>query len=116
MKKIYDIWFSSLDIKNKTKLELLDKYTTEEIGNLKFSDFLENEIEESEIIKILKGKNLDYEKRTFEYMLNKDIKLISVRDKLYPEKLHNIDNKPAFLYIRGNENILDDDAVRNCWL
>lgn len=111
MKELYDIWFSSLDIKNKTKLELLDKYTTEEIWNLKFSDFVENEIEENEIIKILKSENLDYEKRVLEYMLNKEIKLISVRDKLYPQKLHNIDEKPAFLYIRGNEKILDDDAV-----
>lgn len=116
MKEIYNIWFSSLDIRNRTKLELLNKYNTKEIWNLNFDDLMENELTEEEIIKILNSKNLEEEKRILEYMQNKNIKLISVKDENYPNKLHNIEDKPAFLYVRGNENILDDDAVRSGWL
>lgn len=109
--KIYDIWFSSLDIKNKAKLELLDKYSTEEIWGLDFDTLAEFEIEKKDVIKILNFKNLDEAYRDRRYMEEKDVKLICVRDEKYPRKLHNIDDKPAFLYVRGDENILDDDSV-----
>lgn len=109
MEKIYDIWFSGLDIKNKTKLELLEKYTTKEIWQMK--EFADENIGEQECLAILKSKNLEDEKRVLEYMRNKGIKIISVRDEKYPRKLRNIDDMPAFLYVRGDENILDEDSV-----
>ena len=31
MKELYDLWFSSLDLNNKIKLALLEKYETKEI-------------------------------------------------------------------------------------
>lgn len=41
-----------------------------------------------------------------------NIKLISIRDKeKYPSKLYFIENKPAFLYIRGNIKNLYTDTV-----
>lgn len=116
MKKLYDIWLSSLDIKNNTKLNLLNSYSTEEIWNLNLEDFAECKVDKQDITKILQSKNLEDSKRMLDYMLNKNIKLISVKDKMYPIKLHNIEDKPAFLYVRGNEKILDEDSVRNCWV
>lgn len=109
MENIYDIWFSSLDIKNKTKLELLEKYTTNQIWKMK--DLSHENISDKETFAILKNKNLDYEKSVLEYMIEKKVKLISVKDEMYPTKLKNIDDRPAFLYVRGNEKILDDDSV-----
>ncbi len=113
MKELYDIWFSKLDISNQTKLGLLENYSTKEIWELDFETLLENEVNEKEMTKIVKSKSLEEEKRNLEYMKNKNIQLISVKDEKYPHKLHLIDDKPAFLYIRGNEEILDEDNVRN---
>lgn len=110
-KEIYDIWFSSLEIKNKVKLKLLKKYSSEEIWNLEFSQLVNEEIDEKEIVNILKNKNLDDYKDILDYMIEKKIKLINIKQTEYPNKLHNIDDKPAFLYVRGNQKILDDDSV-----
>lgn len=116
MEKIYNIWFSNLDIKNITKLKLLDKYSAKEIWNLSYNHLLQEGIDERNILQILNSKNLEEAKKIFDYMLKKNIKIISVNDYAYPMKLHHIDDKPAFLYVRGNLNILDNDAVRNCWM
>ena len=59
MKEIYDIWFSNVDIKNQTKLELMEKFSTEEIWNLDFANFLDCYLSEPEIAKILQNRNLD---------------------------------------------------------
>ena len=114
--KLYDIWFSSLDLENKNKLNLLDKYNAKEIWKLNLKDLIENGISEDDIIKILNFKKLNEAENIFEYMSEKNIKLISIKDENYPHKLHNIVDKPAYIYVRGDEKILDDDAVRNCWM
>ena len=111
MQKIYNIWFSNLDLKNQTKLKLLEKYDSKEIYDFKFEDFMELNLEQEEITKILNARSLEKEKEDFKYMIQNNIKLLSIRDELYPRKLHYIDDKPAFIYVRGNVNILDDDAV-----
>lgn len=109
--EIYDIWFSSLEINNHVKVKLLNKYSSREIWNLEFDKMIEEGIDEKEIIYILRNKNLNYCKKVLEYMNEKAIKLISIRQPKYPKKLHHIYDKPAFLYIRGNEEILDDDSI-----
>lgn len=116
MKELYDLWFSSLDIQNSSKLELLNKYDTKEIWELEFPDLVACEIEEKEIRQILTSKNLEEAKRNLDYMKQKKIQLFSIKDEKYPQKLHYIEGKPAFLYVRGNEEILDGDNVRNGWL
>ena len=46
------------------------------------------------------------------YIEKNNIKLISIRDKeKYPSKLYLIENRPAFLYIRGNIKNLYTDSV-----
>lgn len=116
MKEKYKVWFSKLDIKNKTKLELLGNYSEEEIWNMDFVNLLDLLLEETEIVKILKNRDLEQIKRELDYMKRNKIKLISYKDKNYPQKLLKISDKPVFLYVKGNEGILDDDSVRNCWL
>ncbi len=111
MKEIYDVWFSNVDIKNQTKLELIEKFSTEEIWNLDFANFLDCYLSEPEIAKILQNRNLDEYKAHLEVMEKQQIQLISIKDETYPHKLHKIVDKPAFLYVRGNEAILDDDSV-----
>ena len=111
MNNIYDIWLSNMEIENSNKLKLLEKYTSEEIYELEEKQLKKEKIDIQDRIKILNQKKLDESKQDFECMLNQNIKLISVRDENYPEKLNYIDDQPAFLYVRGNENILDDDGV-----
>lgn len=113
MEELYNVWFSGLDLNNETKLDLLEKYDTKEIWEFDLEEFVQNEVPEEEINKILRSKSLEEEKRNLEYMHQKDIKLISVKDEKYPRKLLQIEDNPAFLYVRGNEEILDDDAVRS---
>lgn len=95
MENIYDIWFSNLSLENHKKLELLEKYNTKEIYDL---------------MKI-NNENLDKAKRDLEAMQKEKIKLTSVKDKEYPHKLQVLSNKPAFLYVKGKEDILDEDSV-----
>ena len=116
MEKIYNIWFSCLDIKNSIKLQLLKNYSSKEIWNLNYNLLLENNCEENDIAKILNNKNLNEAKNIYNYMNKHNIKIISIRDEAYPIKLNYIEDSPAFLYARGDISILDNDAVRNCWL
>lgn len=63
------------------------------------------------------GKILNIQKRIkiekyLEYIEKNNIKLLTFRDKEYPQKLKYIKNKPAFLYVRGNlENIYSDNVA-----
>ena len=108
----YDIWFSSINIKNKYKLRLLELYDSNKIWNLNEKEFMSLKIRkdifnENEISK--KKYNI---KKYQNYIIKNDIKLISVRDKNnYPKKLYYIDNMPAYLYVRGNINNLYSDNV-----
>lgn len=116
MEKIYNIWFSCLDIKNNEKLKLLKNYNTKEIWNLDYKSLKENNCAECDIKQILNSKNLNEAKDMYNYMYEHNIKIISIRDNSYPIKLNYIDDSPAFLYARGDISILDNDAVRNCWM
>lgn len=63
--------------------------------------------------KILNSKNINYLRLCEKYFEKNDIKIISVREKnVYPTNLYNIENKPAFLYVRGNiENLYGDNVA-----
>lgn len=109
---IYDIWFSNLDISNKNKLKLLEKVgNTEIVWNLNKRDFIKLEFSEKCIEKIFddnKKKNLE---KYNNFMEKEKIDLILCNSKKYPTSLKNIDNRPAFLYIRGNLENLYEDCV-----
>lgn len=53
-------------------------------------------------------KKLD---KHIEYMLKNNIDIISITDKEYPGILKEIYDAPISLYIRGNKNILNQEAV-----
>lgn len=109
---IYDIWFSNLDISNKNKLKLLEKVgNTESIWNLNERDLVELKFSENCIERIFD----DAKKRNLEkynnFMEKEKIDLILCNSEEYPTSLKNIDNRPAFLYIRGNLENLYGDCV-----
>ena len=108
----YDVWFSILEISNKNKIYLLNKFkTTEEIWNLTKDKMLKENLNEDIILKILDINKKKELQKHIRYMENKNIQIISCKSKLYPNELLNIENFSAFLYVRGNIENLYDDCV-----
>lgn len=109
---LYDIWFSNLDISNKSKLKLLEKFENSEIiWNLNKRDLEDLEFSENCIQKIfddVKKRNLD---KYSSFMEKSKIDLILCNSEKYPNSLKVIENRPAFLYVRGRlENLYGDCA------
>lgn len=108
----YDVWFSNVNISNQIKLKMLIKFkSSENIWKLTEDELKNLEINQSSIDKILEnGKRINIDKY-INYMEKNSIKIISVLSDKYPTLLKYIDNKPAFLYVRGNAENLYDDCV-----
>lgn len=109
----YDIWFSNLDISNNSKLKLLEKFEkTEIIWALNRLELKNEKFKDTTIDKILDNKNKINLDKYAEYMEKNKIDLVLSSSNRYPNSLKNINNPPAFLYIRGNiENIYIDSVA-----
>lgn len=114
MNELYWLWLSRIKNLGSIKIQkLLEKYKTpEQIWNCKKQELLQieqiGEQTANEILKEEYRKNLDkYQK----YMEQNQIKLISIQDKNYPQKLKNIYDKPIVLYVKGNEKILNEFSL-----
>ena len=105
----YDIWFSNLEISNKEKINLLEEFKTAEIiWKLKEKEMLKKGIKEQNVNKILEEKYRKKLDKYKNYLEKNEIKLVCMNSREYPESLKHIDNKPAYLYIRGKiENLYD---------
>lgn len=113
MEKIYDIWFSRIEINNKIKYKLLNKFSTEEIWKMSKKE-LENNLGEKYFNYVNNILNEKYRKDLDKYMLyfeKNNIQIISFKDSLYPEKLYYIENKPIYIFVRGNIHILNKNNV-----
>jgi len=108
----YDIWFSKIDIENKDKIELLNKFSCKDLWNFNKKDFENLKVKEKTYSKILDKKYKQKLDKYINYMESKNIFLVSFKNKDYPDKLKNIYDMPAFLYIRGNlENLYYDNVA-----
>lgn len=107
----YKIWFSKLDITNKNKLKLLEKYKTcENIWKLDKAELKEN-FEDKTIEKIVENTiKINLEKEV-NYILKHNIKLIIKYDKEFPQKLLQIPDCPSQIYVRGDINKLYEDNI-----
>ena len=105
----YWIWFSMINkIGAKTQKDLLERYKTpEKIWRLTKDEIQKNNILDDNKINIIINEkyrqNLD---NYIEYMEKNSIKMITIQDEKYPEKLRNIYDPPVVLYVKGNEKIL----------
>ena len=108
----YWIWFSKINsIGAKTQNELLKKYKTPEIiWNLTKEDLKKdvNDIQAEIILDANYRKNLE---KYIEFMNKNNIKMLTIQDENYPDKLRNIYDPPVVLYIKGNEEILGDKSI-----
>ena len=111
MMNFYDIWFSRVEISNRVKLELMKKFEVSQIWNLGYTELEKLGLKEITIMQIL-GKNYrDKLEQYANYLVKNKIELITFKDKEYPDKLKNIPDMPAYIFIKGNKEILDDESV-----
>ena len=109
---IYDIWFSNLDISNRVKIKLLEDYgNSKNVWELEESELVKNEVNSKYILKILDKNNRVHLDKYLTIMERYSIKLVSCNDFEYPTSLKYIENKPAYLYVRGKIENLYDDCV-----
>jgi len=110
----YWVWLSRIKGLNFNILQKILEVskTIENVWNMDESELkrikdLNTEIIQ-EILKIEYRKNLQ---NYIYYMEKNNIKMINIFDKNYPTKLKNIYDPPIVLYIKGNEEILNDFSI-----
>lgn len=112
--KKYWIWFSLIKgLGSKRKQKLLESYKTpEKIYKLTKKELIAtNGIGEKMVENILKSKDEDYLKKYILYMQKHNIDIININDENYPKILKEIYDPPISLYIKGNQNILNNTSV-----
>ena len=108
----YDVWLSNIDISNYNKLKLLKKFNnSKNIWELTQKELKNLEIKSDIISKILEPEKRINLKKYLNYIEREDIKVISCMSEEYPKLLEYINNKPVFIYVRGNILNLYDDCV-----
>ena len=99
----YKVWFSKIEISNKNKLELLKRFETcKNIWNLDKNILKEEKYNDriiSKIFELDKKNNLEKE---VNYLYKNNIKLLTIYDENFPEKLLNIFDCPSQIYLRGD--------------
>lgn len=108
---VCDIWFARIEIANCIKLKLLESFDIIEIWDMKREDFTFLGLKESTIKQILNKEYRDNLEEYRTYLEKQGISLINYKSKEYPRKLKHIPDLPAYIFVKGNINILDDDSV-----
>lgn len=109
----YWIWLSKIDGLNPKVLNnLLEKYDNPKtIWYKTKQELIEDGIKEKYVDEITRSnyrQNLD---KYLKYMNENNIEIVTIKDKIYPDKLKMIYDPPLVLYIKGNKNILNEKSV-----
>ena len=107
------IWLSLLGIGDKKLEKLLEKYEkVENIWNAKENELIYIEgIGQNLANKMLKEEYKEKAKRCQDTLEKEKIHAITLQDVNYPDKLKNIYGKPILLYVKGNQEILNDFSL-----
>lgn len=108
----YWVWFSRINkIGVKTQNSLLKKFNTpKKIWQLNKED-IEDILTKEQCDIVLDKRYRENLEKYVEYMEKNGIKMITIKDKKYPQKLYNIFDPPVVLYVQGNENILNNPGI-----
>lgn len=110
----YWIWFSKINkIGAKAQNKLLEKYKNPKvIWSLSKKELLkDNDLNEKQIDIILEPENRKNLEEYLKQIKINQIKMITIQDKCYPEKLRNIYDSPVVLFVKGNEKILNKKSI-----
>jgi DNA processing protein len=114
----YNIWFTTLKLSNKIKLQLLKNYTTAE--NV-WKEFNGSILSTSEITNVIRSSfNREKTNDIRQIMFKRNINLVLYNEENYPQRLKEIEDSPAALYYIGDIEKLKDGihaavvGSRNC--
>ena len=110
----YWVWLSRIENVGSIKLQkLLEKFNMPiNIWNARREELLKIEGIGKETVKqILDVKYRNDLDKYINYMKENNIEIIHIYDKLYPEKLKDIYDKPIVLYVKGNKEILNEFSL-----
>jgi len=104
-------FMSSFDLSSKKLYKLFNEFNEDyfTFDMVKSKDFVE--ILGKDVDKIIENANESYLEKYSNSLIEKNIKLLTCEDKLFPEKLKNIDEPPFFLFYRGDLGLLDMKSV-----
>ena len=113
-KKKYWIWLSTIKgLGSRRKQILLNKYKTpERIYNLKKEEILKIKgFSETLAECIINKENKENLKRQIDDIQEQNIKIITIKEKEYPQLLRTIYDYPVSIYVKGNEKILNGPTI-----
>lgn len=108
----YWIWFSRINkIGAKLQNQLLEKYKSPEvIWNIE-KEKLEKFVKQEYVEILLDKKYRQNLEKYADYMETNKIKMLTIQDEKYPQKLRNLYDPPSVLYVAGNIDILNSRAI-----
>ncbi|MFL0195923.1 DNA-processing protein DprA [Clostridium sp. WILCCON 0269] len=121
---VYDLWFASVRISNKIKINILKKFKSmQEIyeQNICNNSYIYSSKNCDKIyMELNKAWDMEKLKSMLEYCFKEEIKTVNFYEKEYPEKLKNYEDCPAVLFYKGNIEKLNTNlsvaivGARNC--
>ena len=106
------LWLSANRISNKRISMLLDYFGS--IGdlwdNFEFVKYNLSILKPDTIIKLSESKN-DFEEKVLEKLNKEDVKIVTIFDEDYPNKLKQIDSAPYLLYYKGNLDFINKISI-----
>ena len=112
--EIYWIWFSRIEgITYREKYNLICKYKSpEEIWNLiKKGSISKNELKQNTIDELTNKKYMENLEEYSKYMKKNNIKILTINDNKYPQKLKEIYDPPVLLYYKGDITIINKPTI-----
>lgn len=107
---MYRLWFARIEISNKIKRKLLDKFTEEEIFLLDIDELIDLGLAENQVLKILDVKYKDGIDELLIRQIKEGIKQLKYTDKLYPELLKEIPDNPVYIFVKGDVTVLNNTS------
>ena len=112
MDKIEYIWLSNLDISNRNKMKLIQKFDgIENLYHCNLDDLIELEVKEKLAYQILDKNIKEKALKDMEYMQKNNIHVVCYKDKEYPIRFKLLKDRPVAIYVKGNLKILQQEAV-----
>ncbi len=108
-KDYYWTWFLSLDIANSIKKELLLEYGS--VEKIYYEYIYSNKYNENTNLEILLNEKKDKAQTYYQYIKKYNIKIIKYTDKIYPEKLLNLQDYPICLLAIGNIELVSKKHI-----
>lgn len=102
---LYWYWLYNIEgIGIKTRMKLLEIYQNpyEIFHHFSSDDISGLSIPKKTVENLINSRNLDIVSKNYSFLEQKGIRIITLADEEYPEKLKNIYDPPGVLYVRGN--------------